>query len=299
MRILKHLTANEVQLTQFPFKRELSMEAYLVENESILALDNDVFSDVVIIQEELTLKQGRSSKDTDGRIDILITYSSEYIGVVELKLGELEEIHLTQLEDYLLEKEQILSQYTDILSADSSPTPKWVGVLVGSSINSKLADKISNGYITNSGVQIAALTVQRFKGEDGSIYVTTDICFKNNISSKDNSKYKFNGKVLGKGRLVLEVIRKHVEDNPEISFSELERQFPRQTQGSNGVFSTSERANEILVKDKKRNFLKPEELIMLADTTVIAVSTEWGIGNIRRFINKAAEQGHKIEVVKT
>ena len=65
------------------------MESYLVENEGVLALDNDTFSDVTIIQEELTLKQGRSSKDTDGRIDILLTYSNEYIGVVELKLGEL------------------------------------------------------------------------------------------------------------------------------------------------------------------------------------------------------------------
>ena len=99
MRLHRHFTANEEQLESFPFKRELSMESYLVENEGILALDNDSYSDVTIVQEELTLKRGRSSKDTDGRIDILATYSSEYIGVVELKLGELNEIHLTQLKD--------------------------------------------------------------------------------------------------------------------------------------------------------------------------------------------------------
>ena len=124
MRLLKHFTANEEQLESFPFKRELSMESYLVENEGILALDNDSYSDVTIVQEELTLKRGRLSKDTDGRIDILATYSSEYIGVVELKLGELNEIHLTQLEDYLEEKDQILDEYPDILDKSVSPKPK-------------------------------------------------------------------------------------------------------------------------------------------------------------------------------
>lgn len=294
MRLLKHLTANEVQLIPLPFKRELSMEAYLVENEDILSLDRDTFSDVSIIQEELTLKQGRSSKDTDGRIDLLITYSSEYIGIVELKLGELDEIHLTQLEDYLFEKEQILIQFPDILSTDALASPKWVGVLVGSSINAKLADKISNGYYTVAGVPIAALTVQRYKGEDGSIYVTTDTYFKKNTSSRDTSKYEFNGKMFGKGRLVLEVIKQHIENNPSISFSELEKQFPKKTQGSRGVFSTSEEANDILIRESRRNFLKPDELIMLSDST-IAVSTEWGIGNIGNFIKKARTLGYEIK----
>ena len=86
VRLLRHFTANEEQLERFPFKRELSMESYLVENEGILVLDNENYSDVTIVQEELTLKQGRSSKDTDGRIDLLVTYSSEYIGVVAMPL---------------------------------------------------------------------------------------------------------------------------------------------------------------------------------------------------------------------
>ena len=99
MQIFTHLTANDVQLQPFPFHRELSMEAYLIENEGVLALDRDTFSDVEIIETELTLKQGR--KTTDGRIDILATYSQEYIAIVELKLGELKDIHLEQLQDYL------------------------------------------------------------------------------------------------------------------------------------------------------------------------------------------------------
>lgn len=101
MQIFRHFTANDVQLEAFPFKRELSMEAYLVENEGVLSLDSDTFSNVEIIETELALKQGRKSKDTDGRIDILATYSQEYIAIVEIKLGQLEKSHLIQLEDYL------------------------------------------------------------------------------------------------------------------------------------------------------------------------------------------------------
>jgi len=39
MRLFKQVTTNDVELRPLPFLRELSMESYLVENESILKLD--------------------------------------------------------------------------------------------------------------------------------------------------------------------------------------------------------------------------------------------------------------------
>ena len=294
MKLHRHFTANEEQLESFPFRRELSMESYLVENEGVLALDNDTFSDVVIIQEELTLKQGRSSKDTDGRIDILLTYSNEYIGVVELKLGELSDIHLEQLEDYLLKKHQVTDQFPDILDPNVSPEPKWIGVLVGSSISPDLAQKISQGYTTPSGVQIAALTIQRFRGNNGSVYVTTDIYFKINSGNKDSTKYQFNGNSYGKGRLVLAVIKHHIDKNPNLKYSELERQFPKSLQGSLGVFSSYSDAKKIHEDTGRwRHFLKPNESIKIQDET-ITVSSQWGIGNIDKFIARAKELGYEI-----
>lgn len=293
MKLLRHLTANEEQLENFPFRRELSMESYLVENEGVLALDDDAFSDVVIIQEELTLKQGRSSKDTDGRIDILLTYSNEYIGVVELKLGELNEIHLEQLKDYLLIKDQIIKQFPDILDSSISPEPKWVGVLVGSSIKPDLAEKISQG-LTVSGVQIAALTIQRFRGKNGSIYVTTDIYFKNNSINKDIRKYHFNNSSYGKGRLVLAVLKQHINNNPSIRFAELENDFPKITQGSLGVFFSENEARKIYENTgRTRHFIKPNELIKIQDET-IAVSSQWGIKNIDKFVSRAKKLGYEI-----
>lgn len=294
MKLLRHFTANEEQLESFPFKRELSMESYLVENEGVLALDNDTFSDVVIIQEELTLKQGRSSKDTDGRIDILLTYSNEYIGVVELKLGELDEIHLTQLEDYLIKKNQITEQFPDIVDPSISPEPKWIGVLAGATINPSLAQKLTHGYTTPSGIPIAALTIQRFRGSNGSIYVTTDIHFKNNSGSKDITKYIFNGKEYGKGRLVLAVIKHHIDQSPDLTFAELENQFPKNLQGSIGVFSSYSHAKNIFDNTERwRHFSKPSDQVKIADET-IAICNQWGIGNIDKFISRAKQLGYEI-----
>ncbi len=289
MQIFTHLTANDVQLQPFPFKRELSMEAYLIENEGVLALDRDTFTDVEIIETELALKQGR--KNADGRIDILATYSQEYIAIVELKLGELNSCHLSQLEDYLREKNQILSIYPDIAPNETS-APKWIGVLVGSSIDASLANKITNGYQTSEGVPIAALTLQRFRSESGNIYVATDTYFKNIAAAKDFAKYKFNGKTLGKGRLVLEIIRVYVATHPNVSYAELEKVFPKSFQGTIGVFNTVELASE----RPRRYFLKPDETIQLGDSH-IAVSNQWGITHIPNITEVSNRLGFTIEPV--
>ncbi|KPA16829.1 hypothetical protein MHK_002941 [Candidatus Magnetomorum sp. HK-1] len=168
MQLYKHLTANDVHIKPFPFKLELSMSAYLIENERVLSLDSEKFSDLEIVATELTLKQGRSSKETDGRIDILANYSQEYIGVIELKLGCLEQIHLTQLEDYLEKKDQLLVEFPDLFDKELIDKPQWIRVLVGSSINIELAQRFRSGY-TKNNIQIAALTIQRYRGYDDQI----------------------------------------------------------------------------------------------------------------------------------
>ena len=124
MQLYKHFTANNIQLEPFPFRRELSMESYLIENESILGLDNDIFSEVEIIEAELTLKEGRKSKDTDGRIDILASYAQEYLAIVELKIGQLQETHLSQLEDYLQSKNNLLAQFSNLIEENLREQPK-------------------------------------------------------------------------------------------------------------------------------------------------------------------------------
>ena len=98
-------------------------------------------------------------------------------------------------------------------------------------------------------------------------------------SSKVNTKYLFNGKEFehgekgrGKRRLVLEVVKKYLDDNSDISYEELLNIFPKKLQGRGVVLKVS----EIRDNEKKRYFMKPEELLRTGDGVEIAVCGEWG-----------------------
>ncbi len=98
---------------------------------------------------------------------------------------------------------------------------------------------------------------------------------------KDTTKYNFKeNKNLGKGRLVLAVVKDHVENNPSISFEELLLVFPSELRSVYGVFA---RVEEIEEKHHVRYFMKDEDRIVLSDATVV-VCNQWGITNISLFL---------------
>ncbi|SMN02177.1 hypothetical protein SPONN_554 [uncultured Candidatus Thioglobus sp.] len=83
-------------------------------------------------------------------------------------------------------------------------------------------------------------------------------------------------------------------NNPTITFDALLNIFPKDIQGSSGVFIKIEEAQEIYKRTQhKRHFIKEEEIITLSDC-FIAICTEWGSGNIDNFILKAKEIGYEI-----
>lgn len=270
------------------------MQAYLLDNEKVLALDDDVFGTVQIIDAEVPLEQGQKVKGTDGRIDILASYSEEYIAIVELKLELLDRKALIQLEGYLAERRQLLSRPNVQNTEDSVPEPKWIGILVGSDIDAALAELLRNGYQTREGIPVAALTMHRFRGSDGTIIVTTDSYFKS-LAGKDLTKYLFEGQIYGKGRLALAVVKRYVEANPATTFAQLQSVFPKSVQGSRGVIASADEANHIYaMSGRRRHFLEPSDLIQLRDG-VAAVSSQWGIGNIDRFLRKSAQLGFLVQ----
>jgi hypothetical protein len=56
---------------------------------------------------------------------------------------------------------------------------------------------------------------------------------------------------------------------------------------------------ELTPEEKRsRHFLKPEEIIQLADSR-IAVTNQWGIGNINHFINQARKLDYKIALLNS
>ncbi|WP_202927855.1 hypothetical protein [Cyclobacterium roseum] len=274
----------------YPFWKELAMEAYLLENEDILKLDEQNFSEVEVLDAEIALKSGR--KSGDGRIDILAKYGGEYLGIVEIKLNEINEFSLIQLEDYLTVRSQILSlgEYWQ-----EGAEPKWVGLLVGSSISAALQDRLSQGYQFN-GIPIAGMTIKRFRSEKNEVFVISDTYFNFSYSTKDYSKFIFKGKEYNKGRLVNEVVRAHVERNPDITYSELKRDFPDHLQGSFGVIDLTSNAEDIFQRwGHKRHYIKEEEVIQLQDQT-ISTCNQWNPENIKSFIQQAEKLGWRIEL---
>ncbi|WP_430927945.1 hypothetical protein [Polaribacter marinivivus] len=295
MEIYRQITANNIELKEYPFLKELAMEAYLLENEDVLKLDKDNFSDVTVLDAEIALKAGRKTSKRDGRIDILAQYGIDYLSIVELKINEINDLTLLQLEDYLKERKQIIERHPNFWE-DKEQEPKWIGVLVGTSISPELQRKLQDGYQTEDGIAIAGLVIRRFRSSKNEIYVVTDTFFKYNYLNRDFSKFQFRHKEYNKARLVNAVIKEYVENKPKITYADLKKQFPDYLQGSLGVFDTLENAQEIYDRTgHKRHYLKPEELIKLSDST-IATSTQWGIRNIGKFINRAKKLGKEFKI---
>ena len=115
---------------------------------------------------------------------------------------------------------------------------------------------------------------------------------------KDYTRYSFNGKTnLPKNRLVLEVIKKYVEDHPNISFEQLNIDFPKEIQGSLKIVELIQNINGDL---SRRYFINKNQLIKLSDGKIIAVNSQWGYRNrkgtinIKDFINTAESFGYSI-----
>jgi len=69
--------------------------------------------------------------------------------------------------------------------------------------------------------------------------------------------------------------------------------FEKKLQGSLGVVDIYTNAEEIYKKTGyKRYFI--DDAINLNNGQIIVVCSQWGIGNIKKFINKANELGYKI-----
>jgi len=121
---------------------------------------------------------------------------------------------------------------------------------------------------------------------------------------KDTTKYTFNGKAFGKGRLVLAVVKDYVSKNPNITFDELKKAFPDEWQAggtkkldNRDVFARLSYAEKKFEDTGKRNhFFKEGETIQLSDE-VIAVNNGWGIGNIGDFVD-GSNKNHNTDISK-
>ena len=142
--------------------------------------------------------------------------------------------------------------------------------------------------------------------EIGGDEIVDDEVAPTEVSSrkKDMTLYFLNNsnEKYGKARLVLAVIKSYVESNPGVTYKQLQDAFPPSLRGLKrqdsfwGCFSLRTDA-ERLFSDTgtKRHFLKDNEIIRLANGDEVAVSSQWGIGNIKDFIARAKEIGFHIK----
>lgn len=115
-------------------------------------------------------------------------------------------------------------------------------------------------------------------------------------SSKDFSKYLFEGKTYGKSRLVLAVVKKYVEDHHPTTFDKLESAFPSSIQGSLGVVRRIEDVSDKYkgIGGVKRYFV--DDVIYLASGEQVIVCTQFGATNTEKFVDHAVNKlGYIIE----
>lgn len=298
MIIQKHLAVNNMQLKPFPFRGELAMEAYIVENEDVLSLEKAKFEQVVIVGNQIEIANAGAKKSKDGRIDIVAQYGEDYLAIVELKKDCInEEEHLQQLISYLRQRQEVFKKL-EVEPRDYNSW-KWIGILVGTSIKSELAalidkgegidvsDAIDAGTNTtymNDRIPLAALTINRFSGVDGTTFIVTDTYFASSLtSSKDTTQYRLGtAGPYGKGRVVLAAVTQYVKNHPGCTYAELSAEFKRSLQGKYGVIAQLDQIDPAHIR---RYFIKDHEQIQLDDGSVVVVSNQWGVRNIGGFID--------------
>ncbi len=111
-------------------------------------------------------------------------------------------------------------------------------------------------------------------------------------SAKDFSRYEFLGVEYGKGRLVQAVVAAYLKEHPETSYENLAAIFPKSLQGSLGVFTTfTDYTQRLQSNPIARYFGRREEILKTGDGQEIVVCSQWGQGNIDRFIECATKLG--------
>lgn len=294
IEIYKALNINNVTLEEYPFLWEITMQSFLLENPEILDLPSEDLYPVKIVNPELQIKEGRSSKNKDGRIDILAEYGDYTIGVIEIKKGVLEEKDIDQISDYITAIKKNISKIEGIKKMDNYDDLRFVGVLVGSGIKDDLKNQLNGGKIIDENVPLSGIVIRRYRDNSKNIYVAKSTYCR--FSGRDYTRYKYRNNVYGKGRLVLEIIRDYIENNSNITYQELVAIFYKKIQGSIGCIATKEEIENRRM-DITRFYNKSYEIIKTASDEIM-VCNQWGIKNIQNFIKKAEELGYKIEKIE-
>lgn len=114
---------------------------------------------------------------------------------------------------------------------------------------------------------------------------------------RDKTKYVFENKTLGKGKLVLAIVQSYVVKHPKVTIVELQKVFPKELQKHYGVIVPLNEAKK-KCEHYQRYFIGEGQAIKLADGSSVSVTTQWGSENIKPFVETAIKLGFIITEVK-
>lgn len=112
---------------------------------------------------------------------------------------------------------------------------------------------------------------------------------------RDITKYRFNGEVYCKRRIVYECVNQYIKDNNINDYTELVKVFPDYIQGSLGVVKSVEIA-EKYANAHKRFYFSDEDIIYFSGVPHV-VCSQWEKKNIDRFLKVAKDLGYVIETI--
>lgn len=141
------------------------------------------------------------------------------------------------------------------------------------------------------------------EAEDYQIKVRRKLEEKRDIrkdSSRDYSKYRFNDMELGKGKLALEIIKHHFNQNPKKPIEALIYDFVN-IPHSQPIIESLEAARKA-AKDtgRARYFIYDDDILTTNDGAQYVVSSQWSKDNIEDMIETANEVlGYQIEKIST
>lgn len=306
----KQASSNNITLDPYPFPSELGMEAYLMDNPSILKLDDRKYGEPQIIECEMSIGKCTNRK-TRGRIDMVVRYDEDLFGILELKKHALDKDTLFQLCDYLAEREKIVEaiNQSDAVEVDLDPeNVKFVGVLVGGYIDDELRKEMPITDLKNNNLlkehprqqtiagytdQISAITLERFRNPHTcEIVVLSTPIVKTSV--KDTTKYQIDGEGrYGKAKLVHEIVKRYVKQHPEASIDRLEKIFPTpRLIRTLGVFAEA----QVAKKRADRYYADRKMLIALGDGVKIATCNQWAKESIDEFIANVEKQKLGFEI---
>lgn len=306
----KQASSNNITLEPYPFPSELGMEAYLMDNPSILKLDDRKYGEPQIIECEMSIGKCTNRK-TRGRIDMVVRYGEDLFGILELKKHALDKDTLFQLCDYLAEREKIVEaiNQSDAVEVDLDPeNVKFVGVLVGGYIDDELRKEMPITDLKNNNLlkehprqqtiqgytdQISAIMLERFRNPHTcEIVVLSTPIVKTSV--KDTTKYQIDGEGrYGKAKLVHEIVKRYVKQHPEASIDRLEKIFPTpRLIRTLGVFAEA----QVAKKRADRYYADRKMLIALGDGVKIATCNQWAKESIDEFIANVEKQKLGFEI---